>query len=279
MTVRPDILALKDRMQKDIIGQSDILDKLLIGLLSNGNLLVEGLPGLAKTRAIKALSNNLEGDFNRIQFTPDLVSADITGKNVYDEFGKSHFEPGPIFANFVLADEINRAPPKSQNALLEAMEERQVTASGQTLKMPNLFLVMATMNPSTQQGTFPMPEAQKDRFLMHVNVEYPDEEAEGKIIRLVRNEQSQNQKTKQNIEQTVTPQDIIFSARAEIDDVTVPEGVEKYMVDLIFATRYPQKYTYEIHNFIKEGASPMHQLDWIKSSVLTLGCMSATRSI
>lgn len=271
MSVRPEINALQARMAKEIVGQEKIIESLVVGILSNGNLLVEGLPGLAKTRAIKALSNNIEGDFNRIQFTPDIVSGDIVGREIFykaedsaqgESGGVFKFNKGPIFANIVLADEVNRAPPRSQNALLEAMEERQVTVGGKTYKVPDLFMVMATMNPAGQEGTFAMPEAQMDRFLLHVVVDYPDEEAEGNIIRLVRGEMSQKQKNKvvEKKDRVVTSQETIFAARGEIDTITVPAHVEKYMVDLIFATRYPQRYTYELKSFIKVGASPRASL-------------------
>jgi MoxR-like ATPase len=263
---------MRDSMAKDIVGQEKILETLLIGMLSNGNLLVEGLPGLAKTRAIKSLSNHVEGTFARIQFTPDITSADIVGRQVYykaenskegEEGGVYKFNKGPIFNNVVLADEVNRAPPRSQNAILEAMEERQVTALGESHKVPDLFMVMATMNPAGQEGTFPMPEAQMDRFLMHVTVTYPNEEAEAGIIRLVRKEMSQNyrkQDDKKKTERPKTKQETIFAARGEIDLVTVPEYVEKYMVDLVFATRYPQRYTYELKSFIRVGVSPRGSL-------------------
>ncbi len=270
MSVLKEVTDLRERISKDIIGQTAILDLLLMGLLSNGNVLVEGLPGMAKTRAIKALAKNIEADYGRIQFTPDLLSTDITGKQVYYEpekggKGKYEFEPGAIFNNIVLADEINRAPSRVQNSLLEAMEERQVTVGGITRKMPDLFLVMATQNPDTQGGTFPLPEAQKDRFLMHVNVDYLKEEAELDVVRLIRKEESQAQKAKEkkieaaggkDPDQILTPQKVIFDARAEIDKIIVPEEVERYIVDLIFATRYPQRYTYELKSFIRTGASP-----------------------
>ena len=186
MSVRQEINELQSSVSREIIGQSEIIERLIIGILANGNLLVESLPGLAKTRAIKALSKNIEGSFSRIQFTPDLTSPDITGRESYvegtgAEKGMHKFEPGPIFNNLILADEVNRAPPKTQNALLEAMEERQVTVAGKAHKVPDLFMVLATMNPAGQQGTFPMPEAQMDRFLMHVHVDYPDEAAEAAI--------------------------------------------------------------------------------------------------
>jgi MoxR-like ATPase len=267
MSVRNEILELKARMSKEIVGQDKILETILIGVLSNGNLLVEGLPGLAKTRAIKALSNNIEGSFARIQFTPDITANDIIGREQYlknetGEGGVFKFNQGPIFNNIVLADEVNRAPPRSQNALLEAMEERQVTTGGVTHKVPDLFMVMATMNPAGQEGTFPMPEAQMDRFLMHVSVDYPKEEAEVDVVRLVRQEQSQAMrgKEKKKEERVLTPQATIFAARGEIDKVWVPPEVERYMIDLIFATRYPQRYTYELKSFIRVGASPRGSL-------------------
>ncbi len=266
MSVRNKIIDLRDRMSKGIIGQTDLLDHLVIGLLCNGNLLVESVPGLAKTRAIRTLSKNIEGDFKRIQFTPDLRATDITGKEMYYESEKAgkagsyKFIPGPIFANLVLADEINRAPSRVQNALLEAMEERQVTVAGVAHKMPELFMVMATQNPVEQAGTYPLPEAQKDRFLMHVSVDYPDEESEGHIIRMVRGEENAAREVRTGMtkEENITKTDekTIFQARDEVKRIEVPKEVEDYMVELIFATRYPQRYTYELRSFIKVGVSP-----------------------
>ena len=268
MSVRPLITDLQARVSKDIVGQEAIVESLVVGMLSNGNLLVEGLPGLAKTRAIKSLAGNIEGDFSRIQFTPDITAFDIVGRTVFykaedaaqgeDAGGMFRFEKGPIFNNIVLADEVNRAPPRAQNALLEAMEERQVTAAGSSHKVPDLFMVMATMNPAGQEGTFAMPEAQMDRFLMHVTVDYPKEAAEMDIIRLVRAEQSQAARgeAKDRIERVLTSQDTIFAARAEIDKITVPPEIEQYMVDLIFCTRYPQRYTYELKSFIRVRRQP-----------------------
>src|SRR5215475_8264211 len=192
MTARDDILALGKRINQSIIGQGAMVERLLLGLLSNGHLLVEGLPGLAKTRAIKSLAKNLDARLSRIQFTPDLLPSDITGSDIYySEGGKGEFkfQPGPVFANLVLADEINRAPAKVQAALLEAMEERQVTVGGTTRKLPDLFLVMATQNPIEQEGTYPLPEAQLDRFLLHVQVGYPDEASESEIVKLNRAEE------------------------------------------------------------------------------------------
>jgi MoxR-like ATPase len=195
MTPRDAILDLKALMSQDIVGQEHILERLLIGLLANGNLLVEGLPGLAKTRAVKSLAKHLDAGLSRIQFTPDLLPSDVTGTEIYhqvDGKGEFRFQPGPIFNNLILADEINRAPAKVQAALLEAMEERQVTVAGTTHKLPSMFLVMATQNPIEQEGTYPLLEAQMDRFIMHVMIEYPDEVSEMEIVRLVRSEEGKN---------------------------------------------------------------------------------------
>lgn len=256
MTAHAQILALKQKMQASIIGQEDVIDRLLIGVLANGNILLEGLPGLAKTRAVKALAKNLEADFGRIQFTPDLLPADVTGSEVYyskDGSGEFRFEAGPIFANIVLGDEINRAPAKVQSAMLEAMEERQVTVSGTTHKMPALFMVLATQNPIEQEGTYPLPEAQLDRFLMHVSLEYGTEADELEIIRLVRGEQKVGGNP-----QKLDPisQDTIFEARAEVEGIYVSEAIEKYMVDLVYATRFPERYSEELASWIEVGASP-----------------------
>jgi MoxR-like ATPase len=247
---------LQQRMSASIIGQEDVVKNLVIGLLANGNILMEGLPGLAKTRAVKALASNMDADFSRIQFTPDLLPSDITGSEVlYTESGNPsfRFEAGPIFANIVLADEINRAPAKVQAALLEAMEERQVTVSGTTHKMPGLFMVMATQNPIEQEGTYPLPEAQMDRFLMHVYIDYPDEESESKIIRLVRGEEGESSFGEKP--EPIT-QDVVFAARDEIHQVAVGPAVEKYIVDLVFATRYPDRYDEQLASWIHVGASP-----------------------
>jgi MoxR-like ATPase len=260
MSARDRILDLKQRMARSIIGQEAIIERLLIGLLANGNLLVEGLPGLAKTRAVKSLAKNLEAGLSRIQFTPDLLPSDITGTEVYhQDAGKSEFrfEPGPIFNNLILADEINRAPAKVQSALLEAMEERQVTVAGTTHALPPLFLVMATQNPIEQEGTYPLPEAQLDRFLMHVRIGYPDEKAEGEIVRLVRSEEDQSAAGQGAAQaQAPVPQQAVLDARREIHQVQVAVAVEKYVVDLIFATRYPERYSQDLRKWIQIGASP-----------------------
>ena len=205
--------SLKSQMSESIIGQEQMIERLLIGLLANGNLLVEGLPGLAKTRAIKSLAKCLDAGLSRIQFTPDLLPSDITGSEIYytaEGKGEFKFQPGPIFNNLILANEINRAPAKVQAALLEAMEERQVTVAGKTHKLPDLFLVMATQNPIEQEGTYPLPEAQMDRFLMHVYVGYPSDKSEEQIVTLVRGEEEPAERSGSAAHQ-LTSQDVIFT--------------------------------------------------------------------
>jgi MoxR-like ATPase len=255
---------LRARMQQSIVGQEAVIERLLIGLLANGNLLVEGLPGLAKTRAIKALAQHLEADFSRIQFTPDLLPSDVTGTEVYYQDGNRgdfRFEPGPIFANIVLGDEINRAPAKVQAAMLEAMEERQVTVAGKTHRMPPLFMVMATQNPVEQEGTYPLPEAQMDRFLMHVNIVYPPVEDEMRIVDLVRSEEQQAQTREDDAGEKPEkpariPQQAVFDARREIAQVHVSEPMKRYMADLVYATRTPEKYSADVARWIEVGGSP-----------------------
>ena len=260
MTSHESIQILQKKMNQAIIGQENIVERLIIGLLANGNLLVEGLPGLAKTRAVRAMADAIESEFSRIQFTPDLLPSDVTGsENMYEEGGeyKFRFEEGPIFGNIILADEINRAPAKVQAAMLEAMEERQVTVAGKTHKMPELFIVMATQNPVEQEGTYPLPEAQKDRFLMHVNITYPDKASEIEVIRLVRGEKSG--KIDEDDDSLIS-QNMIFAARDEIAKVKSSELVEQYIVDLVFATRYPEKYDEKLASFIDVGVSPRASL-------------------
>ena len=266
------VQALKKRMQDSIIGQEVVVERLIIGLLANGNLLVEGLPGLAKTRAIKALAKNLEADFSRIQFTPDLLPSDVTGTEVYFQAegkGEFRFEPGPIFANIVLGDEINRAPAKVQAAMLEAMEERQVTVAGTTHKMPPLFMVMATQNPVEQEGTYPLPEAQMDRFLMHVNIEYTPVEDEVRIVELVRAEEvATNSDDSGQPQEAVEriPQQAVFDARREIGQVKVSPAMGRYMADLVYATRTPEKYSEDLARWIDVGGSPRASLALDKCS-------------
>jgi MoxR-like ATPase len=263
MDPRARVLDLKARMGRDIVGQERIVERLLLGLLANGNLLVEGLPGLAKTRAVKSLARHLDAGLSRIQFTPDLLPSDVTGTEVYHQVegqGEFRFEPGPIFNNLILADEINRAPAKVQAALLEAMEERQVTVAGTTHKLPPLFLVMATQNPIEQEGTYPLPEAQMDRFLMHVSIGYPDEQAEAQIVRLVRSEEAGARKSGGESPPEPISQQSIFEARSEIHEIHVSESVERYIVDLVFATRYPERYEGELQKWVQVGASPRGSL-------------------
>jgi len=255
MKTRDSILQIKTQMAQSIIGQEPVIEQLLIALLCNGNVLMEGLPGLAKTRAIKSLSKCVESVFRRIQFTPDLLPSDVTGTEVYySEGGKGEFrfQPGPIFGNLILADEINRAPAKVQAALHEAMEERQVTVAGQTHQLPALFLVLATQNPIEQEGTYPLPEAQMDRFLLHVFVKHPTDENERKILRLVRGEDAGQ------AGQTQAPlaQQLVFDARQEVLAVKVADAIEQYIVALISATRNPSRYGDSLKKWIQVGASP-----------------------
>ena len=245
--------ALKEWLSQQIIGQEKLLDRLLIALLADGHLLVEGAPGLAKTKAIKNLSEAIEGDFHRIQFTPDLLPSDITGTEIFrPEDGSFTFQQGPIFHNLVLADEINRAPAKVQSALLEAMAGHQVSVGRETFKLPELFLVMATQNPIEQEGTYPLPEAQLDRFLMHVTVDYPDTESERKILHLVRNEAKHQVPAPPQI----VPQKALFEARQEVLNLHMADAVEEYILQLVMATRNPAPYSEELARWIDYGVSP-----------------------
>jgi len=253
MTQIKVISTLKNWMGQQIIGQEKLIDRLLIALLADGHLLVEGAPGLAKTKAIKNLSEAIEGDFHRIQFTPDLLPSDITGTEIYrPEDGSFRFQQGPIFHNLVLADEINRAPAKVQSALLEAMAEHQVSVGRQTFELPKLFLVMATQNPIEQEGTYPLPEAQLDRFLMHVTVGYPDTESERQILHLVRNEA----RKLDTPPPSVVAQASLFEARQEVLNLHMAEPVEEYILQLVMATRNPAPYSEELAKWIDFGASP-----------------------
>ncbi len=262
MTSRESILQLQKRISETVLGQEAMIERLLIGLLANGNLLVEGLPGLAKTRAIKKLSSFLDAGLSRIQFTPDLLPSDITGSEIYytaDGKGEFRFQPGPVFNNLVLADEINRAPAKVQAALLEAMEERTVTVGGTTHVLPKLFLVMATQNPIEQEGTYPLPEAQMDRFLMHLYVSYPEEKSERDIMLLVRGEEAEDPAGAGQFgsaQQERIGQEVIFTARSEIHSVQMAPAVEEYIVALIETTRYPERYDKDLRKWIQIGASP-----------------------
>jgi len=246
--------ALKTQINQHIIGQPHLTERLLIALLSDGHLLVEGPPGLAKTKAIKVLSEMLEGSFHRIQFTPDLLPSDITGTDIYrPETGEFVFQSGPIFHNLILADEINRAPAKVQAALLEAMAEGQVSIGKRSLPMEKLFMVMATQNPLEQEGTYPLPEAQLDRFMMHVNVEYPNSESEHKILELVENEARQ---TSQKPVFTAMTQDDLFAARDAVLNLHMAESIKTYIVELVMATREPKRYSETLDGSISVGVSP-----------------------
>jgi MoxR-like ATPase len=248
-----NINQIKQWLASKIVGQEHLVERLIIALLADGHLLVEGAPGLAKTKAIKTLSEGLEADFHRVQFTPDLLPADITGSDIYrPQQGTFEFQAGPLFHNLVLADEINRAPAKVQSALLEAMAERQISVGKTTYQLPELFLVMATQNPIEQEGTYPLPEAQMDRFLMHIMVDYPAPETERAILALSRQEaKAQPQDTVKPL-----PQKTLFAARSEVLEVHMSESVEEYLVQLILATRNTQAYGGDLARWLDYGASP-----------------------
>jgi len=254
MSHQQQILNLRHYVEKHIIGQPQLVDRLLIALLADGHLLVEGAPGLAKTKAIKTLSEGVDGDFHRVQFTPDLLPSDLTGTEIYrPQDGSFAFQKGPLFHNLVLADEINRAPAKVQSALLEAMAERQITVGSVTYPLPELFLVMATQNPIEQEGTYPLPEAQLDRFLMQVNIGYPDAAAEKSILHLARGEAHQNQAVE--VVEKVS-QESLFAAREEVLDIHMAENIEDYLFEIVLATRDAGKYSKDLASWILYGASP-----------------------
>ena len=247
---------LRDALQDEIVGQAALLDRLLIALLADGHLLVEGAPGLAKTTAIKALAEHIEADFHRVQFTPDLLPADLTGTDVLrPQTGLFEFEPGPLFHNLVLADEINRAPAKVQSALLEAMAERQVTIGRRSWPLPKLFLVMATQNPIEQEGTFPLPEAQLDRFLLHVSVGYPKADKERAIMRLAHARARDELGARARPERVLSQADL-FAARRQVLDLHMAEGLGEYIVQLVLATRDPRPWAPKLREKIAWGASP-----------------------
>lgn len=244
---------LKAYLNQRIIGQEVLINRLLIALISDGHLLVEGAPGLAKTTAIKELAKCIEGSFHRVQFTPDLLPADLTGTDVFrPQDGSFAFQQGPIFHNLVLADEINRAPAKVQSALLEAMAERQVTVGRKTYPLPELFLVMATQNPIEQEGTYPLPEAQLDRFLMYVSIGYPNAIAEKSILQLNRNVSRQQEAVKV----PHLSQEVVFAVRQEVLNMFLSPALEEYMVQLVIATRQPGSYGSDLAKWLRYGASP-----------------------
>ena len=256
LDLQAKISGLRSYLEKQVIGQSDLIHRMIIALLADGHLLVEGAPGLAKTRAIKAMSDGIAADFHRVQFTPDLLPADLTGTDIYrPQDGTFHFQEGPLFHNLVLADEINRAPAKVQSALLEAMAERQITVGKSTYPLPALFMVMATQNPIEQEGTYSLPEAQLDRFLMHIKVGYPDSEAEHQILQLVREEAAQGQSIA-NGSITKVSQNDIFASRQSVLKVFMGENLEQYLVQLVLATRSPKSYSDDLHRWIQYGGSP-----------------------
>jgi MoxR-like ATPase len=248
-----DLQQLIIYLNQQIVGQEQLIERLIIALLAGGHLLVEGAPGLAKTKAIKTLAECIEGDYKRIQFTPDLLPADLTGTDVYrPQDGSFQFQRGPLFHNIILADEINRAPAKVQSALLEAMAEKQITVGMHTYSMPALFMVMATQNPIEQEGTYPLPEAQLDRFLLYVRISYPSAEAEQKILRLNRAEALQTE----TIAKPYLKQADVFAMQQAILQLHMSPEVEQYLVQLIMATRHPEKYSKDLAKWVEFGASP-----------------------
>ena len=262
MSLFQQITQAKDCLRKKIIGQDALVNKLFIALLADGHLLVEGAPGLAKTRAIKELGDLIEADFHRVQFTPDLLPADLTGTEIYrPQDGSFHFQQGPLFHNLLLADEINRAPAKVQSALLEAMAEKQITIGRETYPLPKLFMVMATQNPIEQEGTYPLPEAQLDRFLMHIRIDYPEQNAEKSILALNRQEAQQdlvNTSSSKNTDEDkfVISQQVLFAARHEILNIHMSPEVEDYLLKIILATRNPKPYDETLANWVNYGVSP-----------------------
>jgi len=251
-----EIVKLKQAVSAKIVGQQGLIERLLIAILADGHLLVEGAPGLAKTRAIKVLGESIEGDFHRVQFTPDLLPADLTGTEIYrPQDGSFRFQRGPLFHNLILADEINRAPAKVQSALLEAMAERQITVGSETYPLPEIFLVMATQNPLEQEGTYPLPEAQLDRFLMHVRVDYPDGEDEKAILALTREEARSKQRAQPGASMAISQQSL-FEARDAVLDIHLDDSLEEYIIEIVLATRSASRYGAELGSWIQHGASP-----------------------
>jgi MoxR-like ATPase len=254
--LREEILRLKQYVTEKIIGQEELVDRLLIAILADGHLLVEGAPGLAKTRAIKVIGDGIVGDFHRIQFTPDLLPADLTGTDIYrPQDGSFKFQRGPLFHNLILADEINRAPAKVQSALLEAMAERQITVGSETYILPEIFLVMATQNPLEQEGTYPLPEAQLDRFLMHVTVDYPSADDERAILQLTREEARSISGESTSMAKPVS-QESLLKARRAVLDTHLADNLESYLLEIVLATRATARYGDDISGWIQYGASP-----------------------
>ncbi|HUV21901.1 MAG TPA: MoxR family ATPase [Gammaproteobacteria bacterium] len=276
MQTREAVLALRDFMNSRILGQARLCSRMLIALLADGHILVEGPPGLAKTRAVKTLASGVQGDFQRIQFTPDLLPADLTGTEVYRPQDSSFsFQRGPLMHHVIVADEINRAPAKVQSALLEAMEERQITVGNNTYPLPGLYFVMATQNPIEQEGTYPLPESQLDRFLLKITIDYPEVDSEVEIMRQVRKEarQAADLAARQGAQTTSAQGDnipmsqaMLFSARAQILQLHIAEPVEQYIAQLVNASRYPQPYSQQLADWIEYGASPRASLAFDRCS-------------
>lgn len=267
MTNREKLLQLEQRMNQQVLGQESLVRMLIVALLCDGHVLLEGLPGLAKTRAVRELARHVEGDFRRIQFTPDLLPSDITGSEIYQqnatrEEDQFRFRPGPVFGNIILADEINRASARVQSALLEAMEERHVTVAGKTWPLPGVFMVLATQNPVDQEGTWPLPEAQLDRFLMKVLVDYPSGENEQKVMQMVRAEQQQKYQVQSTEPAAAQPDTLMLSQQdiascwQEISAIYVAPTIENYIVNLVNMTRHPQAVSDTLAGYISIGVSP-----------------------
>jgi MoxR-like ATPase len=250
------LIQLKKHIHQEIIGQEVLVERMLICLLADGHILVEGAPGLAKTRGINVLSKGIQGDFHRVQFTPDLLPADLTGTEIYrPQQGTFEFQKGPLFHNLILADEINRSPAKVQAALLEAMAERQITVGQATYPLPQLFMVMATQNPIEQEGTYPLPEAQLDRFLLHVKVDYPKAAHEKSILHLARSEAYADAEKHKPAINTVN-QSTLFAAREEVLNIYMADSLEDYLLQLVLATRQPEAYGKDLASWLQYGASP-----------------------
>lgn len=264
MQTQPEFLKLRNHLEQVIVGQTKLIDRLMIAILSGGHILLESAPGLAKTTAIKALASGVHASFQRIQFTPDLMPSDITGSDIFDPRSSDfRFVPGPLFKEIILADEINRAPPKVQSALLEAMEEHQITLGGQSHTLPDLFIVMATQNPLEQAGTYPLPEAQLDRFLMHVTIDYPTEEEELQILERDRNLHFGEDKS--DISTPISPETVLM-ARREVAEIHIEDELKKYVVSIVNATRHPEKLNPEWQGLIQYGASPRATLALVRAA-------------
>jgi MoxR-like ATPase len=264
MQTQPEFLKLRHHLEQTIVGQRALLDRLMTGLLTGGHILLESPPGLAKTTAVKALASGVHASFQRVQFTPDLMPSDITGSEIFNpKSGDFSFSRGPIFHEIILADEINRAPPKVQSALLEAMEEHQVTIGGQSYTLPDLFIVMATQNPLEQTGTYPLPEAQLDRFLLHVVVDYPTEEEELKILE--RDRQLHFGEDHTSLDTRISPETVL-TARREVAEIHMEPALERYVVSIVAATRQPERLIADWQGFIQFGASPRATLAMVRAA-------------